>query len=69
MPTVTYRGHIRAAPEAVFDFVADAEHNPRWHAHVRETRWIDPPPTRVGRRGALVVAPLKRAAPPLRRRI
>ena len=51
MPTVTYRGHIRAAPEAVFDFVADAEHNPRWHAHVRETRWIDPPPTRVGRRG------------------
>jgi uncharacterized protein YndB with AHSA1/START domain len=51
MPTATYRGHIRATPEAVFAFVADAENNPRWHAHVRETRWIDPPPTRLGRRG------------------
>lgn len=51
MPTATYRGHIRATPQAVFDFVADAENNPRWHAHVRETRWIDPPPTGLGRRG------------------
>lgn len=51
MPTVTYRGHIRATPATVFEFVADAENNPRWHAHVRETRWIDPPPTRLGRRG------------------
>ncbi len=50
MPTATYRGHIRATPEAVFAFVADAENNPRWHAHVRETRWIDPPPTGLGRR-------------------
>jgi hypothetical protein len=31
--------------------VADAENNPRWHAHVRDTRWIDPPPTGLGRRG------------------
>jgi uncharacterized protein YndB with AHSA1/START domain len=51
MPTATYRGHIRATPEAVFAFVADAENNPRWHAHVRETHWIDPPPTALGRRG------------------
>lgn len=51
MPTATYRGPIRAAPEAVFEFVADAENNPRWHAHVQETRWIDPPPTGPGRRG------------------
>ena len=51
MPSATYRGPIRAAPEVVFDFVADAENNPRWHAHVRETRWIDPPPTGLGRRG------------------
>ena len=35
----------------MFAFVADAENNPRWHAHVRETRWIDPGPTRLGRRG------------------
>jgi hypothetical protein len=51
MPTATYRGHIRETPEAVFAFVSDAENNPRWHAHVRETRWIDPPPTGLGRRG------------------
>ena len=51
MPTATYRGHIRATPEAVFAFVSDAENNPRWHAHVRQTRWIDPPPTGLGRRG------------------
>jgi carbon monoxide dehydrogenase subunit G len=51
MPTATYRGHIRATPEAVFAFVSDAENNPRWHAHVRDTHWIDPPPTRLGRRG------------------
>lgn len=51
MPVVTYRGVIRRAPEDVFAFVADAENNPRWHAHVRETRWVDEPPTRVGRRG------------------
>jgi len=50
MPIATYRGHIRAAPEAVFAFVADAENNPRWHAHVHQTRWIDPPPTGLGRR-------------------
>jgi uncharacterized protein YndB with AHSA1/START domain len=51
MPTVTYRGVIRRSPEDVFAFVADAENNPRWHQHVRETRWIDDPPNRVGRRG------------------
>ena len=51
MPIATYRGHIRATPEAVFAFVSDAENNPRWHAHVRQTRWIDPPPTGLGRRG------------------
>lgn len=51
MPTATYTGVIRARPEAVFAFVADAENNPRWHEHVRETRWIDAGPTRLGRRG------------------
>jgi uncharacterized membrane protein len=51
MPTATYTGVIHAAPEAVFAFVADAENNPLWHEHVRETRWIDDGPTRLGRRG------------------
>ena len=51
MPTATYAGKIQAPPEEVFAFVADAENNPSWHEHVRETRWIDDGPTRLGRRG------------------
>jgi uncharacterized membrane protein len=51
MPEATFRGVIRRAPADVFAFVADAENNPRWHEHVRETRWIDEGPTRLGRRG------------------
>jgi uncharacterized membrane protein len=51
MPTATYSGVIQAPPEVVFEFVADAENNPSWHAHVRETRWMDDGPTRLGRRG------------------
>lgn len=51
MPQATYRGRIERPAEDVFAFVADAENNPRWHAHVHETRWIDDGPTRLGRRG------------------
>ena len=51
MPTATYTGVIQAPPEDVFAFVADAENNPAWHAHVVETRWVDEGPTRLGRRG------------------
>ena len=51
MPEATYRGAIRRSAADVFDFVSDAENNPRWHEHVRETRWIDDGPTRLGRRG------------------
>jgi uncharacterized membrane protein len=51
MPTATYTGVIQAPPAEVFAFVADAENNPSWHEHVRETRWIDEGPTRLGRRG------------------
>ena len=51
MPTATSTGIIQASPEEVFAFVADAENNPSWHEHVRETRWIDEGPTRLGRRG------------------
>ena len=50
MPTATYTGVIQAPPEEVFAFVADAENNASWHEHVRETRWIDEGPTRLGRR-------------------
>jgi len=50
MPTVSYRVTIPFPPEAVFDFVADAENNPRWHAHVRETHWLDDGTTGLGRR-------------------
>lgn len=51
MPVATYTGVIQAPPEDVFAFVADAENNPAWHAHVVETRWVDDGPTRLGRRG------------------
>jgi uncharacterized protein YndB with AHSA1/START domain len=51
MPTMTSTGVIQAPPEQVFAFVADAENDPSWHEHVRETRWIDEGPTRRGRRG------------------
>jgi uncharacterized protein YndB with AHSA1/START domain len=51
MPEVAYRAVVAYPPEVVFAYVADAENNPRWHAHVDETRWIDAPPTRIGRRG------------------
>jgi uncharacterized membrane protein len=51
VPHATYTGTIRARPEEVFAFVADAENNPRWHAHVRATRWLDEGPTALGRRG------------------
>ena len=51
MPSVTYRAVVDHPPETVFAFVSDAENNPRWHAHVRETRWLDEGPTRLGRRG------------------
>lgn len=51
MPQATYRGRIERPAEGVFAFVANAENNPRWHAHVRETRWIDDGPTRLDRRG------------------
>jgi uncharacterized membrane protein len=51
VPSATYSGMIQAPAEEVFAFVADAENNPTWHEHVRETHWIDEGPTRLGRRG------------------
>ena len=52
MPHVEYQARVDRPSEEVFDFVADAEKNPSWHAHVKETRWIlHDGPTRLGRRG------------------
>ena len=51
MPELTYRATLDHPPGVVFDYVADAENNPTWHEHVRETRWLDDGPTRLGRRG------------------
>ena len=51
MPELAYRGTIDHPADEVFAFVADAENNPAWHEHVRETRWLDDGPTRLGRRG------------------
>ena len=50
MPHTVYRATVPHPAGAVFAFVSDAENNPHWHSHVDETRWIDPPPVRVGRR-------------------
>lgn len=54
MPRMEGHGIVHRPPDEVFAFVADAENNPRWHAHVRETHWIDDGPTRPGRRGRQV---------------
>jgi hypothetical protein len=51
MPELTYRATLDHPPGVVFYYVADAENNPTWHEHVRETRWIDHGPTSLGRRG------------------
>ena len=51
MPELTYRATLDHPPDDVFAYVADAENNPTWHDHVRETRWLDDAPTRLGRRG------------------
>ncbi len=54
MPRMDGRAIIHRPPEEVFAFVADAENNPKWHAHVRETHWLDDEPTGPGRRGRQV---------------
>jgi hypothetical protein len=51
MPSLVYRARLDPPPDVVFAFVSDAENNPRWHEHVRETRWLDDGPTGLGRRG------------------
>lgn len=50
MTTLSYSVPVPYPPEDVFDFVANAENNPRWHAHVGRTEWIDDRPMGLGRR-------------------
>jgi len=40
--------------EDAFDHVSDVENNPEWRTAVIQTRWLDPGPTRPGRRGEQV---------------
>lgn len=46
--------HIERPATEVFDFVAEAENNPRWRSYVVATTWLDPGPMRIGRRGRQV---------------
>ncbi len=54
MPRLTYVATIDHPADSVFAFVSDAENNPKWHAHVRETHWLDDRDTGLGRRGKQV---------------
>lgn len=54
MPRIEGRGTIAAPPEEVFAFVANAENNSKWHAHVNDTHWLDDRPMGLGRRGSQV---------------
>ncbi len=54
MPRMKGRATIDRPPEEVFAFVADAENNPKWHAHVHETHWLDDLEMGLGRRGRQV---------------
>ena len=49
MPILSHSVPVPYPPEVVFDFVADAENNPRWHAHVNETHWVDDREIGLGR--------------------
>lgn len=43
--------HIARPATEVFDYVSNVENNPDWRTAVIETRWLDPGPTKPGRRG------------------
>ena len=43
--------HIERPAKEVFEYVSDVENNPAWRTAVTETRWLDPGPTKPGRRG------------------
>jgi uncharacterized membrane protein len=51
MPQLEGSAFIACPADELFAFVADAENNPKWHDHVRETQWLDDRETGLGRRG------------------
>lgn len=42
---------IDCPAEDAFAYVSNVENNPEWRTAVIETRWLDPGPTKSGRRG------------------
>ena len=49
---------IDAAPETVFDALADAEGWPRWFPNMQHCRWLTPPPHGVDSQREVRVGPL-----------
>lgn len=43
--------HVERPAQEVFEYVSNVENNPTWRTAVIETRWLDPGPTKPGRRG------------------
>ncbi len=50
MKPVTVEIEIARAPAVVWEYLADAEHNPEWLRNMSSCRWITDPPIRVGSR-------------------
>ena len=50
MKPVVVQIEINRAPAVVWEYMANAEHNPEWLRNMRSCRWITGPPIRAGSR-------------------
>jgi uncharacterized membrane protein len=50
MKAVVVQVEINRAPAVVWEYMANAEHNPEWLRNMQSCRWITGPPIRVGSR-------------------
>ena len=50
MKPVTMEIEIAGPPAVVWEYLANAEHNPEWLRNMSSCRWITDPPIRVGSR-------------------
>jgi uncharacterized membrane protein len=50
MKAVVVQVEINRAPAVVWEYMANAEHNPQWLRNMQSCRWITGPPIRVGSR-------------------